>query len=70
MKAWKQKISFLDLLKADPEVTAHLPQKELEPLFDYSYFTKHVDEVFQRLGLTDRKKAKAAEAEELTPQLL
>lgn len=70
MKAWKQKTSFLDLLKADPEVTAHLPQEELEPLFDYSYFTKHVDEVLQRLGLTEKKRAKATEAEELTPQAL
>jgi len=52
MKAWKGNKSFLNLLKADPEVTAVLPQGELEPLFDYQYYLRHVDEIFERLGLT------------------
>ncbi|MFC2050145.1 adenylosuccinate lyase [Chloroflexota bacterium] len=70
MKAWKQKISFLDLLMADTEAMAHLSEKELKPLFDYNYFTKHVDKVFQRLGLTGKKRAKAFKAGELAPQAL
>ena len=52
MKAWKGNKSFLNLLKADPEVTTVLPQAELEPLFDYQYYLRHVDEIFERLGLT------------------
>ena len=68
MKAWKQRTSFLDLLKTDPEVMAHLPERELKSLFDYNYFIKHVDKVFQRLGLT--KKAKAVRSAELAPQAL
>ena len=70
MKAWKQRTSFLDLLTADTEVMAHLSEKELKPLFDYNYFIKHVDKVFQRLGLTGKKRAKAVKAVELAPQAL
>jgi len=70
MKAWEQKNTFLDLLKADTEVTAQLSESELGCLFDYGYFVRHVDKVFQRLGLTEKKKAKAAKAGELAPQAL
>jgi adenylosuccinate lyase len=70
MKAWKQRASFLDLLMADTEVMAHLSEKELKSLFDYNYFTKHVDKVFQRLGLTGKKRAKTVRAGELAPQAL
>jgi adenylosuccinate lyase len=51
MKAWKGH-NFLNLLKADEEVTGALPAKELEALFDYQYYLQHVDEIFHRLGLT------------------
>ena len=52
MKAWKGNRNFLTLLKADTEVTAALPEKELAGLFDYQHYLRHVDEIFQRLGLT------------------
>ena len=52
MKAWKGNKSFLNLLKADPEVTTVLPSEKLEPLFDYQYYLRYVDEIFKRLGLT------------------
>ena len=68
MKAWKQKTSFLDLLKADAEIMAQLSESELELLFDYSYFLNHVDKVFKRLGLVERKRAKAIKAGKLAPQ--
>ncbi len=51
MKAWKERADFLQLLKADSEVTASLPLAELESLFDYQYYLKHVDHIFDRLGL-------------------
>jgi adenylosuccinate lyase len=70
MKAWKQKNSFLDLLKSDPKIMAHLSERELKPIFDYNYFTKHVDKVFKRLGLTEKKRAKVVKAAELAPQSL
>ena len=52
MKSWKGNKDFRNLLKADPEVTELLPQSELESLFDYQYYLRHVDEIFERLGLT------------------
>ncbi|MBA7647558.1 Adenylosuccinate lyase [subsurface metagenome] len=52
MTAWKKNKNFLSLLKADPEVTASLPPEELEPLFDYQYYLRYVDDIFERLGLT------------------
>jgi len=51
MESWKERTSFLGLLQADPEVGKHLSQSELEGLFDYQFFLRHVDEVFERLGL-------------------
>ncbi len=51
MKAWKERVSFLDLLQADPDVSKHLSRAELEGIFDYGYFVRHVDAIFERLGL-------------------
>jgi adenylosuccinate lyase len=51
MKAWKGNKNFLTLLKADPEVTAVLP--ELESLFDEKYYLRYIDDIFERLGLTE-----------------
>ena len=70
MKAWKQKTSFLNLLRADAEITAQLSESELEPLFDYSYFLNHVDKVFKRLGLAEKKRANASKAGKLAPRAL
>jgi adenylosuccinate lyase len=70
MKAWRQRTSFLDMLMADTEITTQLSQRELKSLFDYNYFIKHVDKVFQRLDLTAKKRAKAVKAVELAPQSL
>ena len=53
MKAWKGNKNFLTLLKADAEVTATLPQNELEPLFDEEYYLRYIDDIFKRLGLTE-----------------
>ncbi len=70
MKAWKQRTSFLGLLKSDTEVTGHLSTDELEALFDYSYFVKHVDTIFKRLGLTEKRQAIDTPSEELAPRAL
>jgi len=49
MPVWEGRGKFLDLLKADHEVTRHLKPKELAALFDDGYHFKHVDTVFQRV---------------------
>ena len=51
IKAWGERVSFFDLLSGDPDVVKHLPKSELEGLFDYGYFLRHVDAIFERLGL-------------------
>ncbi len=49
MPVWRGEGQFLDLLKADKEVSAHLSPKELEKLFDLGYHTKHVNTIFKRV---------------------
>ena len=49
MPVWEGRGKFLDLLKADPEVTRHLKPKELAALFDEAYHFKHVDTIFRRV---------------------
>ena len=70
MRAWQEKKSLLSLLEADAKIAAYLSKPELESLFDYNYYLKYVDSIFERLGLTDMKKIKQTEVEKLTPQPL
>jgi len=51
MKVWQSdgELSLLDLLKQDPEVTAHLGGEQLDELFDLGYHLKHVDTIFTRV---------------------
>ncbi len=60
MKAWEKRKSFLSLLGADRRITARLSKKELNSLFDYDYYLKHVDDVFKRLQLTKTRQGKKA----------
>ena len=54
METWRDKKSFLALLKMDKQITKYLTQNELKALFDYNYYLKYVDTVFERLGLTQK----------------
>jgi adenylosuccinate lyase len=50
MKVWRgESNDFLGLLKADPDVSAKLSDKELEANFDLDYHLKHVDTIFKRV---------------------
>jgi adenylosuccinate lyase len=51
MKVWEAdvKLSLLDLLKQDEEVTAALSEQEIEEKFDLEYHFKHVDTIFARV---------------------
>jgi adenylosuccinate lyase len=53
MKAWKGNRTFLTLLKHDPEVMKAIEPKELDSIFDYQYYLGHVNEIFNRLGLSE-----------------
>jgi adenylosuccinate lyase len=51
MKVWESTgvVKFIDLLKADTDVSRVMPAGALDTIFDYSAYTKHVDTVFQRV---------------------
>lgn len=55
MKVWeavdqgRTDVQFLDLLKADNDVKTKLSDQELEAIFDYSFYTKNIDQVFKRV---------------------
>lgn len=49
MPVWRGEGNFLDLLKADDDVSTRLSGEELEELFDLTYHTKHVDTIFKRV---------------------
>lgn len=51
MKSWRERVSFLDLLEKDLDVSKHLTKSELKDIFDYGYFLRYTDEVFKRVEL-------------------
>lgn len=50
-QAWDQQVDFRPLLEADPQITAVLSKADLDDAFDYHYHIRHVDEIFERVGL-------------------
>ncbi len=51
MRSWDTGQDFRELLRADPDAQEWLPGSNLEELFDYGYYTRYVDDTFQRIGL-------------------
>ena len=49
MKIWAEGGSYLDSLKADADVSAHLSNQELDSLFDLNQHFQHVDTIFKRV---------------------
>jgi len=52
---WDEGGDFRELIKSDKEAATYLSEGELNQLFDYGYYTRYVDETFQRLGLLPAK---------------
>ena len=55
MTGWDEGRDFRELIKSDKEAATYLSESELNELFDYGYYTRYVDEIFQRLGLLPAK---------------
>jgi len=70
MRAWQEKKSLLPLLEADVNIAGYLSKSELESLFDYNYYLRYVDSIFERLGLTEMNKMSQTEVKNLTLQPL
>jgi adenylosuccinate lyase len=51
MRAWRERRPFLELLAGDAEVTDRLSSHELKSCFDPAFYLRHVDTIFQRVGL-------------------
>ena len=49
MKIWAEGGSYLDKLKFDEDVSAHLTDQELDALFDLDQHFQHVDTIFKRV---------------------
>jgi adenylosuccinate lyase len=49
MKVWRGEGNFLDFLSSDEDVSKFFTRAELEPFFDLSYHTKHVETIFNRV---------------------
>ncbi|HBZ01726.1 MAG TPA: adenylosuccinate lyase [candidate division Zixibacteria bacterium] len=48
MKSWDEGVDFRKLIGESPEIRKHLKVKEIDSLFDYSYYTRRADEVIRR----------------------
>ena len=54
MKAWRDGENFKDLLLKDHAVTEHLSFQEIKDCFDYQYYLRNTDQIFERLKLIPR----------------
>ncbi|MFT9848873.1 adenylosuccinate lyase [Aneurinibacillus sp. REN35] len=51
MQAWEEQRQFRELIESDEKVKAMLSPEEIADCFDYSWHLKHVDTIFDRIGL-------------------
>lgn len=49
--AWKSQIPLISLLQNDPEIMEHLTLEELQSCFAAKAHLKHIDDIFNKLGL-------------------
>lgn len=49
LKAWDKKLNFIDLLKADSDITKKLTQKEIEDCFSLEPYLDKIDYIFDKV---------------------
>lgn len=49
MESWKTGVNFIELLKKDIEITKYLSHKEIEDIFELSYYIRNIDYIFGRV---------------------
>ena len=52
MKTWDDGLDFRKLISNDRRVTDIVSAEELAELFDYSHYTKYVDDIFDKASLS------------------
>ncbi|MCO6541562.1 MAG: adenylosuccinate lyase [Lactobacillus sp.] len=50
-QVWQKHLDFRQLLDNNAQVTERLSKQDLDDAFDYRWHLRHVDEIFQRVGL-------------------
>ena len=53
MRSWEESLDFRQLLRDEPDVTDHLPEDELEAIFDYNYYMRFVETSYMRLKIEE-----------------
>jgi adenylosuccinate lyase len=54
MKVWDEGGDFKSLVAADPDITAHLTQEQIDSAFSLDTYLRNVDTVYSRVfGTTD-----------------
>jgi adenylosuccinate lyase len=51
MDVWQSKKSFRDLLETDGAISAFLRTDDIDEIFDLKKSIRHVDMIFERVGL-------------------
>ncbi len=51
MRAWEEGRSFLEIVLESDEMTARLSDEEIREAFDPTYHLRHVDHIFERVGI-------------------
>ncbi|MBO8137165.1 MAG: adenylosuccinate lyase [Desulfotomaculum sp.] len=51
MECWRTGTEFKELLAGDQDVMELLSPAELDELFEYSHYLRHIDEIYSRFGL-------------------
>jgi adenylosuccinate lyase len=55
MQAWETQRQFRDIILETPEITSVLSKEEIDDCFNPSWHLKHVDTIFERLGLAGQE---------------
>ena len=50
-RVWDDGLNFREVVLADRGIKKRLSEKEIKSVFDFAYHTKHMAEVFKRLGI-------------------
>lgn len=53
MEAWEKGVQFRELVEAEERITSMLSPEEIDECFNYEHHLKHVDTIFERLGLSN-----------------
>lgn len=51
MESWEKQVPFRELVDNDAVISSKLTKEEIDDCFDYHFHIKHVDTIFDRLGL-------------------